>query len=112
MTSLELAARKLPNIGQVLQEVFTEVQVSEAQVEFWVDLLSKVRVRFRVRVRVRVEVSVTTTITLVRMMFLVCGDVASSTLPPCKFNANKLGSVINVSRVLLWCDCSYGAVTS
>ena len=30
VTSLELAARKLPNIGQVLQEVFTEVQVSEA----------------------------------------------------------------------------------
>ena len=69
-------------------------------------------VRVRVRVRVRVEVSVTTTITLMRMMLLVCGGVTSSTLPPCQFNADKLGSVINVSRVLLWCDYSYGAVTS
>ena len=43
VTSLELAARKLPNIGQVLQEVFSEVQVEAAQVDFWVDLLSKER---------------------------------------------------------------------
>ena len=66
-----------------------------------------------IRVRVRVEVSVTTTITLLGMiLFLVCGAVTSSTLPPCQFNADKLGSDINVSRVLLWCDYSYGAVTS
>ena len=52
----------------------------------------RVRIRIRVRVKVRVEVSVTTTITLVRMMLLVCGDLTSSTLPPCQFHANKLGS--------------------
>jgi len=41
--SFELAARKSIGIGQVLQEVFSEVQVEPKQVDFWVDLLAKER---------------------------------------------------------------------
>lgn len=43
ITSFELAARKSIGIGRVLEEVFSAVEVDAAQVDFWVDLLSKAR---------------------------------------------------------------------
>ena len=43
------AARKGIGIPHILQEVFAEVAVDTSQIDFWVDLLSKVRVALKAR---------------------------------------------------------------
>ena len=45
ITSLEPAARKSVGVGRVLEAVFREVAVDPAQLDFWLDLLSKSRRR-------------------------------------------------------------------